>query len=239
MPVVIAAAWILRKTMAEDADPFRAAGSLSGQSGGARARARGACRTPVIAANHASFLDGLLLGAFLPGDRSSRSTRSSRRSGGRSRSSCSSTRCRSIRPTRCRSARMIRAVEGGATCIIFPEGRITTTGSADEGLRRPGRHCRARQGAALSRCASKASSSRRSPASPAVRQRWFPRIRVRVMPPRMLTAPEGVTGRARRVALRRELGDVMVQWCSPPPDSIRRCSTRCSKRAACTAAATS
>ena len=39
----------------------------------------------------------------------------------------------------------------------------------------------------------------------------FPRITVRILPPRLLTAPEGVTGRARRVALRRALGDEMVQ----------------------------
>ena len=31
------------------------------------------------------------------------------------------------------------------------------------------------------------------------------------MPPRKLTVPDGVTGRARRAALRRELGDVMLQ----------------------------
>ena len=35
-----------------------------------------------------------------------------------------------IDPTNPLSLRgMIRAVEGGAACIIFPEGRITTTGS--------------------------------------------------------------------------------------------------------------
>ena len=44
-----------------------------------------------------------------------------------------------------------------------------------------------------------------------VRRRLFPRIHVRILPPRRLTAPEGVTGRARRVALRRALGDEMVQ----------------------------
>ena len=44
-----------------------------------------------------------------------------------------------------------------------------------------------------------------------VRRRLFPRIHVRILPPRMLTAPDGVTGRARRVALRRALGDEMVQ----------------------------
>ena len=44
-----------------------------------------------------------------------------------------------------------------------------------------------------------------------VRKRLFPKIRITVMPARKLAVPEGVTGRARRAALRRELGDVMVQ----------------------------
>jgi acyl-[acyl-carrier-protein]-phospholipid O-acyltransferase/long-chain-fatty-acid--[acyl-carrier-protein] ligase len=44
-----------------------------------------------------------------------------------------------------------------------------------------------------------------------VRQRWFPRVRIRILAPRKLSPPEGVTGRARRAALRRTLGDEMVR----------------------------
>jgi acyl-[acyl-carrier-protein]-phospholipid O-acyltransferase/long-chain-fatty-acid--[acyl-carrier-protein] ligase len=44
-----------------------------------------------------------------------------------------------------------------------------------------------------------------------VRQRWFPRVRIRILPPRRLTSAEGITGRARRAALRRALRDEMVQ----------------------------
>jgi acyl-[acyl-carrier-protein]-phospholipid O-acyltransferase/long-chain-fatty-acid--[acyl-carrier-protein] ligase len=44
-----------------------------------------------------------------------------------------------------------------------------------------------------------------------VRQRWFPRLRIRILPARRLTTPAGVTGRARRAALRRALRDEMVQ----------------------------
>jgi acyl-[acyl-carrier-protein]-phospholipid O-acyltransferase/long-chain-fatty-acid--[acyl-carrier-protein] ligase len=43
-----------------------------------------------------------------------------------------------------------------------------------------------------------------------VRRRFFPKICLRVLPPRRLTAPEGLTGRQRRVALRRALADQMV-----------------------------
>ena len=44
-----------------------------------------------------------------------------------------------------------------------------------------------------------------------VRRRLFPRVRIRVLPPRRLATPEGVTGRARRAALKRALADEMVQ----------------------------
>ena len=67
--------------------------------------ARAAFPHAVVAANHASFLDGLLLGAFLPGDPIFAVDTSSPVSGGPGRFSPSSTLCRSIPPTRCRFAR--------------------------------------------------------------------------------------------------------------------------------------
>ena len=82
----------------------------------------------VIAANHASFLDGLLLGAFLRAIRSSRSTRSSPRSGGQA--FLALVNAFPVDPTNPLSIRsMIRAVDAGSACIIFPEGRVTTTGA--------------------------------------------------------------------------------------------------------------
>src|SRR5689334_21150833 len=51
-----------------------------------------------------------------------------------------------------------------------------------------------------------------------VRQRLFPRVRIRVLPPRRLATPEGITGRARRAALKRALADEMVQsMCATAP----------------------
>ena len=68
MPGRVVAAWILRKTMLKMAIRLRAARcSIASRSMGIE-HARAAQPHAVIAANHASFLDGLLLGAFLPGD---------------------------------------------------------------------------------------------------------------------------------------------------------------------------
>jgi acyl-[acyl-carrier-protein]-phospholipid O-acyltransferase/long-chain-fatty-acid--[acyl-carrier-protein] ligase len=105
---------------------------------------------------------------------------------------------------------MIRAVEGGASCIIFPEGRITTTGSLMKVYEGP---AVITERAKASLLPVRIEGVEQTPFSrlTAVRRRWFPRIRITVMPPRRLSVPEGVVGRARRAALRRELGDVMVQ----------------------------
>ena len=91
--------------------------------------ARAASTRAVIAANHASFLDGLLLGAFLPGAPVFAIDTFIAQKWW-VRPFLSLVDAMPIDPTNPLSLRsMIRAVEGGASCIIFPEGRITTTGS--------------------------------------------------------------------------------------------------------------
>ena len=91
--------------------------------------ARAAATRSVIAANHVSFLDGLLLGAFLPGAPIFAIDTFVAKKWW-VRPFLSLVDAMPIDPTNPLSLRsMIRAVEGGASCIIFPEGRITTTGS--------------------------------------------------------------------------------------------------------------
>jgi acyl-[acyl-carrier-protein]-phospholipid O-acyltransferase/long-chain-fatty-acid--[acyl-carrier-protein] ligase len=165
----------------------------------------------VIAANHASFLDGLLLGAFLPGDPVfAVDTLIAKQWWARPFLALShAVPVDPLNPLSIRA--MIRAVEGGSPCVIFPEGRITTTGSLMKVYEGPALiaeragvplvpvHIEGVEFTAFSRLAGK------------VRRRWFPRIHVRVLPPRRIAAPEGVSGRARRAALRRALADEMVR----------------------------
>src|SRR4029078_1403981 len=106
---------------------------------------------------------------------------------------------------------MIRAVEQGSACIIFPEGRITTTGSLMKVYEGPAVIAERTKAALLPVRIDGVEFTPFSRRSGKERRRSFQRIHIRVLPPRMLPAPEGVSGRARRAALRRALGDEMVQ----------------------------
>jgi acyl-[acyl-carrier-protein]-phospholipid O-acyltransferase / long-chain-fatty-acid--[acyl-carrier-protein] ligase len=210
IPVAFAAAWIVRRAMAKSAIRL-VLRMLYGVKIDGVHYVRGALPKAVIAANHASFLDGLLLGAFLPGDPIfAIDTHIARQWW--ARPFLVFVNALPVDPTNPLSIRaMIRAVERGSSCIIFPEGRITTTGSLMKVYDGPAVIAE-RTGAALvpvridgveftpfSRLAGK------------VRRRLFPRIQIRVLPPTKLATPGGLAGRARRVALRRALGDEMVK----------------------------
>jgi len=210
IPVAIAAAWILRRELVRSAMRLALRLVYRVRVEGIE-HARSALPKAVIAANHASFLDGLLLGAFLPGDPIfAVDTYIAKKWW--AKPFLFLVNALPVDPTNPLSIRsMIRAVERGASCVIFPEGRITTTGSLMKVYEGPAVIAE-RTGAALvlvridgveftpfSRLGGK------------VRRRLFPRIHIRVLPPTRLTTPEGVPGRVRRVALRRALGDEMVK----------------------------
>ena len=208
VPIVVVAAWLLRKAMVKMAVGFVLKLVYRVEVHGLE-HARAASSHAVIAANHASFLDGLLLGAFLPGSPVFAIDTSIAKKWW-VRPFLSLVDAMPIDPTNPLSLRaMIRAVEGGATCIIFPEGRITTTGSLMKVYEGPA-VITERAKAQLVPVRIEGVEQTPFARFTAVRRRRFPRIRVTVMPPRRLTVPEGVVGRAKRAALRRDLRDVMV-----------------------------
>ncbi|WP_239478719.1 MFS transporter [Lichenicola cladoniae] len=106
--------------------------------------------------------------------------------------------------------RMIEQIRSGRPAVIFPEGRITTTGAI----------MRVQDGAAMA--ADKAGAtivpvriegleatifSRLNRAQ--VRRRWFPHVRLTVLPARRLEIRPGLTGRMRREAAGRALQDTL------------------------------
>ena len=195
-----------------------------------RARAR-PCGVPqaVIAANHASFLDGLLLGAFLPGDPIfAVDTYIAKKWW--AKPFLVFVNAMPVDPTNPLSIRaMIRAVEAGSACIIFPEGRITTTGSLMKVYEGPAVIAERTKAALLPVRIDGVEFTPFSRLAGKVRRRLFPRIPIRILPPRMLTAPAGVPGRARRVAsarARRRDGAVDVRGRPHRYDAVRRAARR-------------
>ena len=105
---------------------------------------------------------------------------------------------------------LINEVKNGNRLVIFPEGRLTVTGSL----------MKVYDGAAM--IADKAEAMivpmrleglERTPftrlPSNLVRRSLFPKVRVTLLPPRRLDLPEGLTGRKRRQAAGAALYDVM------------------------------
>jgi acyl-[acyl-carrier-protein]-phospholipid O-acyltransferase / long-chain-fatty-acid--[acyl-carrier-protein] ligase len=210
LPIVLVAVWILRKTMVKSTLRLMLRALYRVEIDGIE-HARAASSHAVIAANHASFLDGLLLGAFLPGSPIfAIDTQIAKRWW--VRPFLSLVNALPVDPTNPLSIRaMIRAVEAGAVCIIFPEGRITTTGSLMKVYEGPAVIAERAKAALVPVRIEGVEFTPFSRLGGKVRRRWFPRVQITVLPPRRLTTPEGVTGRAKRVALRHLLGDVMVQ----------------------------
>jgi len=209
-PVAIIAAWILRRTLAKSLVRFVLRLLYRVEVDGLE-HARAALPRAVIAANHASFLDGLLLGAFLPGDPIFAIDTVIARQWW-AKPFLLFVNAVPVDPTNPLSIRaMIRAVEAGSACIIFPEGRITTTGSLMKIYEGPAVIAERTKAALVPIRIDGVEFTAFSRLEGKVRRRLLPKIRISILPARVLAAPEGVTGRARRVALRRALGDQMVQ----------------------------
>jgi acyl-[acyl-carrier-protein]-phospholipid O-acyltransferase/long-chain-fatty-acid--[acyl-carrier-protein] ligase len=208
--VAVLSAWVLRRTLTKHVLRFVLRLLYRVEVEGLE-HARAALPHAVIAANHASFLDGLLLGAFLPGDPIfAVDTHVARKWW--ARPFLSLVHALPVDPTNPLSIRaMIRAVEAGSACIIFPEGRITTTGSLMKVYEGPAVIAERTRAALLPVHIDGVEFTPFSRLGGKVRRRLLPRIRIRVLEPRQLTSPAGLVGRARRAALRRALGDQMVQ----------------------------
>jgi acyl-[acyl-carrier-protein]-phospholipid O-acyltransferase/long-chain-fatty-acid--[acyl-carrier-protein] ligase len=210
LPVAMLTAWVLRRPLTKQFMRLVLRILYRVRVEGLE-HARAAMPHAVIVANHASFLDGLLLGAFLPGDPIF-AVDTQIATKWWARPFLALVHAAPVDPTNPLSIRaMIRAVEGGSSCIIFPEGRITTTGSWRMVYEGPAVIAERSQAALVLVRIEGAEFTPFSRLADKVRRRLFPRICLRVLPSRRLTAPDGLTGRKRRIALRSALADEMVK----------------------------
>ena len=159
----------------------------------------------LIVANHESFLDGLLLGLFLPLDPVF-VVHTGVVKNPLLRAMLSLVDYLAVDPTSPMAMKqVVRLIESGRPVVIFPEGRITTTGSLMKTYDGPA-FVAARTGATILPVridgASRTFFSRMSGDYP---RRWFPPLRLAIQPVTKIDKPEAPTARERR----RKAGEAM------------------------------
>ena len=165
----------------------------------------------VVVVNHVSFLDGLLLAAFLPGKPTfAVHTRIAKAWWVKPFLGLFDTF--PVDPTNPMSAKaMVKAVREGRTLVIFPEGRITVTGALMKVFDGPGMVADKADAPIIPVRIDGAQYTPFSRLRGKVRLRSFPKIRLTVLPPRRFAIEGEMSARQRRAIAGRKLYDVMSE----------------------------
>jgi acyl-[acyl-carrier-protein]-phospholipid O-acyltransferase/long-chain-fatty-acid--[acyl-carrier-protein] ligase len=171
---------------------------------------RAAGKRVLIVANHTSFLDGLLLGAFLP-DRISFAIDTHISQRWFSRMIGPFVNFFVMDPTNPLSLKsLIRYMQQDNKVVIFPEGRITVTGALMKIYNGPGLVADRSGATVLPVRIDGAQYTPFSRLRGRVRLRWFPKITLTILPACTIRAPEYVRGRARRKFAGQALTHIMT-----------------------------
>lgn len=164
----------------------------------------------VVVVNHVSWLDGLLLAAFLPG-KPTFAVNTHVAAKWWMKPALKLFDAFPVDPTNPMAAKaMVKAVREGRTLVIFPEGRITTTGALMKVFDGPGMVADKADAPLVPVRISGAQFSKLSRLKGKVRRRWFPQIQLTVLEPRKFaTGEEGLSARERRAIAGRRLYDEM------------------------------
>lgn len=163
----------------------------------------------VIVANHLSFLDGPMLAAFLPG-RPAFAIATSQAARWWIKPFLSLIDAVPIDPTKPLATKvLIRAVEEGRRCVIFPEGRITVTGTLMKIYEGPGMIADKAKATILPIRLEGTQYTHFSRLKGKVRLRWFPKVTITVQEPEVIALSREVKGRKRRHAIGKQLYDIM------------------------------
>lgn len=163
----------------------------------------------VVVVNHVSWLDGVLLAAFLPGKPTfAINTQVARRWW--VKPALKLFDAFPVDPLNPLAAKaMVKAVREGRTLVIFPEGRITTTGALMKVFDGPGMVADKADAPLVPVRISGAQFSRFSRLKGKGPRRWLPRIALTVLPPRRFAIEEAGSARERRAVAGRRLYDEM------------------------------
>lgn len=163
----------------------------------------------VVVVNHLSLLDGVLLGAFLPGKPTFAINTHIAKSWW-VKPFLGLFEAFPVDPTNPMAAKaMVKAVREGRTLVIFPEGRITVTGALMKVFDGPGMVADKADAPIIPL---RLDGPQRTPFSymkGKVRQKWFPRITLTVLPPRRFVIQGEMSARERRAQAGRRLYDEM------------------------------
>lgn len=164
----------------------------------------------LIIANHTSFLDPLLLGVFLPGDITfAINTQVSQRWWLKPFLRLS--RVFPMNPTHPLSLKnLIHYLENDTKTVIFPEGRITVTGSLMKIYDGTGMVADKSNATILPVRISGAQYTHFSKLHRIVRLRFFPKITIHILPPTHISAPKNLRGKVRRAYCGHLLDDIMT-----------------------------
>ena len=163
----------------------------------------------LVVANHTSFLDAVLLYAYLPITATfAINTYVAKSWIGRVADRMVS--LFPLDPANPLSIRaLIRRVQQGGCVVIFPEGRITRTGALMKVYNGPGLVAERAHATVLPIRIDGAQYTLFSRLRGRVRLSWFPKITLNVQPPRCLHVSERLRGRERREAAGKLMGELM------------------------------
>lgn len=165
----------------------------------------------IIVANHLSFLDAALLAVFLP-EKVLFAINTHVARFWWIKPLLSVVDAFPLDPTNPMATKsLIEEVSKGRKCIIFPEGRITVTGSLMKVYEGPGMIADKANAIILPVRIDGAQYTPFSRLRGKVRLRWFPHITLTVLPPRSLNVADELRGKARRAAAGLRLYDLMKE----------------------------
>lgn len=163
----------------------------------------------LIIANHASFIDPPLLGAFLP-SRLVFAIDTQQAQSFWIKPFLSYLRAYPIDPTNPMATKtLIDQLKQNKNVVIFPEGRITVTGSMMKIYEGPGLIADKADAKLLPIRIDGPQYSPFSRMHGKLKLKWFPRIKITIMKPEKIEAPEHLQGRERRKFISKKLYDIM------------------------------